>query len=707
LLSFVLVIIVILPAGGAVTSVPTDGWGFAEPETAVQPTPTDVQNQTRNDTEETPVRQENPVSADEESDPNQVSSYLLDSMARRVEKSVVELDRGEYERARRLVGDKYDRQLSQFVDVEGDVDVRYETLQSARSNQQEFINTTQDYQQTYQAYVDARQAGDEERARALARELTRIRENMSQVSRELRRDYRTVGRTAGADVNETIARIEAVNRSVAERHRSVLEAAFVGTRLTIETESETVSFRNPLVIRGQLRTENGTAIANHNVKVAAGNRTATVRTDEDGWFRWRYRPTTLSVDRSTLRVRYVPNERAPYRTSEASVPVSISQATPSVTFVETPTVVRFGQSVAVRGRLTVGAIPVPDIPVAVTLGGQRLSVVRTDEEGAFSLREPLLREVIDGNQTLAASVALSDSAIASTTNATRVTVAPTETDLRLSSVDVDNRTLELNGTLTTADGVAVSNSTVAVVQDGRQAVEAETGPDGRFRMLVSLERLKADDDSATVTLRYDGTGTSLASSTVRREVSLDGFGGTDGTTVSALLSLILDGSPVGPPGSGDSLTTLLTAMAVITAFTGTVLYTGLRRLSSQDVSEEELDAAPTSDADGENADQRGDRLSVTTATDHLEQGESTAAITLAYFAVREQLDGHRPGHPGQWRFYQSIEGDLDNPEEFHRLTELYERAAFADEYISQEAATEAVETARRILSNGGSKVRNE
>lgn len=709
-LSLVLVVVVLSPAGGAVASVAANGWDPAEPGTAVQQNPADVLQQTQNETDGTPVRHENPVSADDESDPSQVSSYLLDSLASRINKSVIELDRGEYERARRLVGNDYDRRLAQLVDVEGDVDVRYETLRSAQSNQQEFVNTTQNYRQTYEAYVDARQAGDEERARTLARELTRIGENVSRASRELRRDYRTVGRTAGADVNETIARIEEVNRSVAERHRSVLEAAFVGTRLTVETEGEAVSFRNPLVIRGQLRAENGTAIANRDVTLAARSRTATVRTDEEGRFQWRYRPTTLSVDRSTLRVRYVPRDSAPYRASRAWVPVSVSQTTPSVTFAEAPTVVRFGQSVAVRGRITVGTVPVPDVPVAVTLGGQRLGVVRTDEAGAFSLREPLPREVVDGDRALAASVALSDRAIASTTETTRVTVDPTETDIGVSSVAVDNGTLELDGTLTTADGVPISNATVAVVQDGRRTVKADTGPDGRFRMSVSLERLGADGDSVTVAVRYDGTGTSLASSTVRRDVSLAGFGGTDRTTVTALLSLILDGSPigVGTPGSGDSLTTLLAAMALTTAFTGTVLYTGLRRLSSRNVVEEELDAtAPTPNADGESADQRGERPSIAAATDRLERDEPTAAIALAYFAVRQRLDGHRPERPGQWRFYQSVEGDIDDPEELRRLTELYERAAFAEEDVSQEAATEAVESARRILSNGDSGVRRE
>ena len=662
------------------------------------PSTSDERNESR-------VRHENPVRVRADGDPNQVASYLVNRLADNINRSLVEVSREDYERARRLVGPQYKDQLSKFVEVEGAVDARYETLRSTQTRQREYINQTRNFSETYQSYQEAKRTGNDSRARLLARELSDINRNVTQTSQELRQNYRTLDGETERNLNGTIRQVRRINRELEERQRSILESEFVGTELVIESDRNDISFRNPLQVQGRLLVENGTAIANTNVTIAIGNQRKRVRTDEDGRFRLRYRPTTVPVAENRLEARYIPSDNSLYQPSNATVTVTVEATTPTITFREAPSTIRYGQAVRVQGRVTVGVVPVSDVPITVVLGGRQIGTNRTNDDGVFEIRRSLPPEIIDGERTLTGRIALSDRAISAGTNATTVVVAASETNLTLSTSQLDNDYVTIDGTLTTADGTPVSGSTVRITNDGSSVVTVTTGAQGDFTTNVSLAEVpETSGGDLTIVARYDGSGTNLESTVRRRTIRLTGRTGQETSTLlSNIVSVILgDGKiGIGPAGSAEERNAVLTLVLLITTFMGAMLYTGIRRLTRRDATEsaETEDTLSRAQTDQDSVDRESVRVSLERSADLLRRGDTDGAISYAYFAVREELGGDFSRDVGHWQFFRSIESTGDAPGGFGRLTELYELAAFAKVTSSPELAEEAIGIARELVED--------
>lgn len=657
-----------------------------------------------NETNSSSTRHENPIGADEDSDTDEVAAHLADSLANRINGSTVELSRGEYERAESLVDDQYQNQLSQYVDIAGSSasGVDPETLQAAGQNQRRIVNDTREFNEAYEAYEEARRAGDTERARRLARELTERSENISQTTQRQQQNLQSINNSTTANLNETIRETRALNQSVSERQQEAIQSEFVETELDVETDGQRASFSNPLLIRGQLTTANGTVLADRSVTIAAGNRNYTVLTDSRGQFSLGYRPTTVRIDSQAVTVQYVPADTSVYRSASGSVPMSLEQTNPSVSLGEVTTSVRYGETVAVRGRVTAGSVPIPNVPVAVSIGDTEIDRVRTDEDGSFEIRASLPAGVSSGEQSLDSRVLLSDRAVAAQNESADITIVETGTNLSLTSVEVAAGAVAVSGQLTTDDGTPVSGQQVALGFNSTTVTTGTTDQDGTIDLNASVD----DDEigpTSTLTLRYDGSETSLNSTVVRQIISLGTETGRNlGSTVLALF-FGSGQTSFGPAIDAAEGTVAVVVGLVLVAFIGSGLYVEFRRLNppSDAPNDSEESGKAVTDTTGSDS-AKSEANSLDAAVELLDQAATDDAVQATYFAVRNQISGtSRSVDPSHWRYYESLNGALDDSEDtqFYRLTELYEYAAFAERETTSREAREAVEVGASIMES--------
>jgi hypothetical protein len=143
------------------------------------------------------------------------------------------------------------------------------------------------------------------RARNRARELQRLAEQVSETGTNLTQNYRTIGETTQANTTEAIVTIDNITRNVTGTVDEIEREQFVNATIVADASSEQFSFVNPLVVTGQLTTDNGTALANRMVQLQAGNRTLETTTNAIGRFNFSYRPTllTLNTERVDSSVR--------------------------------------------------------------------------------------------------------------------------------------------------------------------------------------------------------------------------------------------------------------------------------------------------------------------------------------------------------------------------------------------------------------------
>jgi hypothetical protein len=657
-----------------------------------------------NETNGTAVSHENPAVADRPSDLDRVANALANSMTRRLAGSTVELSQGQYQRARSLVGTGYDDQLAKYVDVAGPTGAgdAAESFRDARSNQRRFVNQTAAYWDTYDDYRDARRAGNEQRARRLARRLDEIARNVSRTGDRLDRNYQTIAGQTDADLNESRERVTELQRSVRQEQATVRQTEFVRTELVVDAANRRISFVDPLALRGRVRTNDGSAVADTTVRIRVANRTYAVETDSEGSFSLQHRPTTAPLGTRNLTVEYVPDTESRYRDANATVPVRVQQVTPSASISEAPPVTRFGQTVVVTGRVEAESVPASGVPVSVRLGDASLGSAETNDAGVFTVRRRLPATVGAGERTVTGTVELTDSALARTNATASVRVAPSDTNLTASLSRGGDDTILVSGRLTTVDGTQVPGQPVTLSVAGAPVADVRTGPRGTYRTTLSVSDLRsaADDGTTELVVSYDGAGTNLEPARASRSVDV---GDPDtGGVVSSWIGLLVGDVSFGflPLGGQSGSTALAAGVLVLVTLVGGTFYVGLRQVGSPDQYRDGDAAAHDSPAEHD-ADRTGAVPTLATATTHLSNDETDAAVIDAYLVARDRFERvySLPGGTTHWQLYRALCDSASDEElsDFRRLVERYEYAAFGREATSAADAEAAVETARRLL----------
>ncbi len=618
----------------------------------------------------------------------------------------------------RLDGE-YPEYLSEYGSVERErtgSNETTETLAETGETQRELVNETNEFRETYQEYQAAQEAGDNQRARRLARELQNRSDRIEELSLSLTDLFRQLEAQTGRDMGSAINSTSELAAEVETTTRQVEGDVFTPTDLTADVASETASFRSPATVSGTLVDENGTALADRTiVLVVDGRVVATTRTDTDGTYTAPYRPVTTETGPTTITAAYRPAAQAEYLDSNATANVSVEAVEPSVSITTDVEEVAFRDGVPATATVSLEGVPAASVPVALFLGDERIARNRTADNGSVSLNGTVPANVPDGERQLTVRVSREGTALSPVSESQSVTVLETETRITIEGL-LDGEELVLTGRLTTADGQPVSAQQVGVNVDGQIRRTTTTDELGSYERRVP--RSTGDAGEWSVAADYANSDSNLAPVTTTRTLQAEDLETTAGTTVDASRGPVERARAFLTDNAlriGGVVGFLAIAAAALIARRRLLEETDEETTASDD-GEDDMDE-PTPGDDQPPVGTGGDTASdaddiavpdadfLAVARQRLGDGAPSEAVRIGYGAVRSELlrrtgDTERDTRT-HWEFYRDVRSEL--PEHgaaaLETLTEAYERAAFAPSGVDETTAESAVEAAAECLDS--------
>ncbi len=646
--------------------------------------------------EETPTGNEtrtphvDPDATNQNGDLGGIQRALASRMADRLAGSSLQLSQGQYERADELVGEEYQDQYGKYVDVAGetDEDDASETLNTARDQQEDLIESVREYNETRQEYQEAKRNGNEQRARRLARDLEQQSQNVTASATQLQSSYERIGNQTGRNLTDASRAIAEVSTDIEQQQAEIRAAEFQPANLTLTAQAQSASFLNPVSLAGRLTTANGSAIAGARIVVADPERRYVTRTDPDGRFELAFRPVLARLGAQSVTVSYRPNGTSVYLGANATADLLVTQVDSTVTIEDATAEAAFGDAVRVTGRVAAGNRPVPSVPVVVTVGGTRLATGRTTENGSYTLTGELPAPVRAGNRTLRVRLPFEKRSVAADDRGRTLRVRSSPTNLTLSTSASDGG-ITVSGRLRTGDGEAVVSQPIEVRRNGSTVTVTRTNDDGRYSATIPAD----PGTQYEVTVAYDEPATNLRASNASTLVAVPPSDGGQGR----------DGDAGGGDGIVSDLRDWLASNALLAGglLVGCVLAglaIGRALAESSDMS---TGTAPTPGRPAEPESDEPEGATTPLAAARGALGENTnAAVERAYAAARSRLqaDGIATSDATHWEFYRAcLEAGIDRSEALETLTGLYERAAFDPRDVSESDAETAVERADEIL----------
>ncbi|RBI60699.1 hypothetical protein DMJ13_17190 [halophilic archaeon] len=597
-----------------------------------------------------------------------------------------------------MLGDDYNSKLTRYVDVAGETDTKKDDktakqFKQAEENQRQYASSVQQFRQTYNKYQTAKENGNDERARELARQLGRLQSQINHTGNNLTKNYKNISNTTQADLQKEVGTVHNITQNVTQQQIEIQEQEFTETELTTDVDTNEIAYRDPLEVSGQLTSDNGTELADRTVllKLHSG-RVITTKTAEDGTFSFVARPRTLPLGSNTVTVQYAPRNSSVYLGSNSTINVSVYQTESTIELQNTTKTAAYNETVNVSGRVTAVDRGVTNVPVAVFVDGVQITTVNTTENGSFAASAALPAKIDPGSKDIRVTLPLSEQALASTNATAPLTVQPTATTLNITNVNRAGQQLMIRGALATAPGEPVPNKIIALRLNGQQLTTVMTDAHGQFSANITIPEATINSDTSTAKLLalYSGRGTNLNKSQARSQVQLpvsnNESDGLFSQTAYLLVSLL---------GLG-----LLGIVAL--------MRTGLlTRDSDTDSTPSETTASPSPGNTEQDPkpepepDQFAETL-LDRASSALADGNREQAVELAYAAVRDSLTETVDVDPKatHWEFYTACqEADIadENLERLADLTEAYEHAAFAATDTSSRVAETAIEHATSLV----------
>ena len=660
------------------------------------------------------VHHENPDNANEDGNLSGVRSWLSEQMGEVLIDCTEGVPARQYGACDQL-DKEYPEWLSKHVDVNREIESEdtgeqdngtdtntSESFGQAKENQQQFVSTVQEFNETRREYRNARENGSTQDARARGRELLALAQQTRNVSTNLTANYRTIGNVSGTNVTGGINTINSTTENISAVVRNISAEQFVNTTLTVDNSSTRISYLRPLSMSGQLTDENETPLSDKRVVLRVGNYSQRTTTTESGGFSFTYRPTLVSLNTQQATVRYIPRDLSPYLSNQSSVPVSIEQVEPSINVSTDPNRAGFNDPVTVTGRVSADGDGVSSVPFTVSIDGHRLNSARlptTNSEGRYQTTGRLPASMPPGNQTVRVSIPLEGRAVAGVTATGSITIVPTPTQLSITAPDeylinqsnTTDPVIPVAGRLTVENGSPAPNRPIELRLNGSTVSTVRTGQNGTYATNISIpQQLLADlGETTPVTLVavYSGQGTSFKASQARTQITIippeRGF-------LEELLKVF---------GGLPTVYQFLLSIAFI-SLGGLVVYALRRQYTGGEAAPEANGAADQGSTSSTDGIQSGVSL-IETARKQLSAGDTDRAILTAYAAIRNRLSealglGSAQTHR---EFLAVCRERTIGTERFgvlSRLTEAYEEAAFAPQSVSEETSSEAIKDAQLL-----------
>ncbi|MFH5801200.1 carboxypeptidase-like regulatory domain-containing protein [Haladaptatus sp. CMAA 1911] len=649
------------------------------------------------------VHHEDPDNVRSEEDLSGLESYLAGQLSSRLGGSSVQIEQGQYQKARSVLGDDYNDLLSKYVEVSGQTegtkdDQTAETLKNTQENQKKYVSRVQRYRTLHDRYQRAKQNGNDNKARNLARKLNRLARQINQKSDNLTSNYDQLSNRTNVSTDQEKQRIQNVTQNISTQQTEVRETEFVKTDLSVSLESDQVSFLEPITITGQLTDENGTAIENKSIYLLmGGNRTKRTdyRTDEDGEFTLTGRPAVTALGSQSFRVEYRPRNDTIYLGSNETVQATVSQVEGNISISSHTQRLRYNDTMSVSGRVQAEDIVAVDVPVAIYAGNVRLGTTRTAQNGTFSFTRSLPANVPSDVSKIRVVFPFRNRSLTAANTTAPVTIDPSQTTLTLSGSEGKPRNVDFSGQLKTKSGESIAGQQVQIFTNGTQVASTRTNKNGSYRVSTVLPAaLLSSTGNTTFVARFNGRGKNVESARAS----------------TTLLSSVAENDSLLPiPRRWLGLG--IAGVGVFVALGG---YFFVR--SNDDESEEmaesnestpEPDSAPTPE-EPESDSSPSAMAFLDRARSARDEGEFERAVEMGYAATRDRFANLVPTTSlTHWEFYNACqEADVGDEtlSTIGEVTERYERAAFATNRVSRETATAVIEAVSSLVDDDSDSV---
>jgi len=614
----------------------------------------------------------------EEGSREAIKRWLASSMTDRLERNAINVSQGEYQLGQAVLGEGFEEDLERYVNVAGETESQEDdriadTFNETRQTQRNFTEQASEFQRVYEDYQAALAAGETNRARELAKRLDRLASRINETSRTLTDRYGSLANETGVSFDDGQRTVQNLtNRTVAEAE-NVVEETLVRTELQVESVSPLASYPQPLVIEGQYVAVNGTAISGAEIVLATPGPESNATTTTDSEFELRHRPVDLETGVRNLTVSAIPSNGSVYLPATTTITSDIQAVKPDVSISDAGDGISYGEQANVTVDVTVADRPGVGVPVDITIDGTVLATGRTDDTGTLRTAVELPAGVRNGSRDFTVRVGTAGRAIAPATATRSVIVERTATTTTLAVTN--GSTIGLGGSVSTAEGVPITNRPVQIQVDGTVIETVRTNATGAFTTTLE-SRAVPTNEPITVTAVYDEPASNL-----------------DPSQASAIAEQFGDSSS--PPeqdnalGDGIVLPVIAGVGTVLIVILAGTVYLQRRESPSPSGREPTVDpsraetvsSAPATIADIEAA---------------LERHDIDEATVSLYAFVLEQLPTEaRPDQTPRER-YRSVADSL-SPEKaavFESVTDLYERARFAPTTVSATSIETAVADVR-------------
>ncbi|MFB6157432.1 MAG: hypothetical protein ABEJ34_06290 [Haloferacaceae archaeon] len=648
---------------------------------------------------------QNPAEVAPERTAPELQAYLLAQMSGTLGASVDNLSRRDYDRAAALLDRQYAANLSRYRAVAAELDEEeqaaiYERLGVVQGAVIEDARTAERLARQYRA---AERNGSDARARRLARRLLNRSRAISTNTTRLVQTYERAGNRTGVDYSAEIAQLERIQRRVTAAAAQVRAREFDSTALSVRVNRTTAAFTAPARVTGRLTAGNATPVANRSITLRAGEQRHAVETNASGAFAFVYRPVLAPANASTLTVRYLPAETSVYLPANASVPLQIRQTEATLTDVSATSPVGFGETLRVRGAVTVDGRRVAGLPLRVLVNETQFATTTPGPNGTFRARATVPAAIPAGTRQLAVR-GPPDRAVR--LDATRpLTVAETPTTLTGSVARRTESRAVVTGRFTTADGRALANRTLRVTV-GRRDRTVETDANGSYVVRVDLTLGRLDTPRDQVRVAYREAPSNLERTSVvvpipPRPPSTSSRDLDDLTLVGLLRAVVFSEATLG-----------LVAILASAGLVGATVRLYRRRRDDPSADPDPADD-PSADPDPADAASAGESLpddppdpthpyaaALDDARRALSAGATDAAVRGSYGVVwailRDLVDAETPTH---WELYAAVSETGHVPAApLRRLTETYEQTAYAATPVGDAAARDALVDADAVLA---------
>ena len=584
-------------------------------------------------------------------------------------------------------------------------------MSRAGDRQVAFVRAVVTYRSTLAAYREATDQNRTRRALVLARRVSVLAARIEALGGQLTGDYDVIARQGPASLGPARRVVSNTTRNATQTARQLRSAEFTTPTLSLAVNRTNVSFARPARLTGQLRTNQGDPLADRVVAVETPAGETRTRTDENGTFTARYRPTTAPAGNVTVVARYRPRDDSIRLETSTERTVSVQPTTGTVRLTNVTSSVRFGEALRVRGTVRANGTPVAGLPLSVALEDREFATVRTNETGRFNATLLVPPDTPPRNRTLTVGGAETERALAADSASTTVRVERTTPRLVVGAERTDAETVRVFGRLAAGDA-GVPGARLQFRHRGESAGVVRLNETGALDTNVTLDGVAPDEPTVLVVV-YAPAGGNLEPLELQVQVDPVPRGPPDVSgvreTASRLLTLFLRVDPTLLAfGAFAALLVFLVATSAASRARGA----WLGSLWPFGADDEGDDPDETADDEVDDAQQLSllQRARSQTALDaaraRLEDGRPDEAVILAHDAARAHLDGQIAGvDPSltHWELLVVARDALDGERRaaLERLTERYENAAFSSGQNTVETARAALDSAVVVTGDDG------